>query len=169
MASTLAKNSNIIGNVLFLLLFCYTICYSSGFPKLPTLQLIMFEVNYSRNKPLAPQWSWCMCAGRSASVLWVWSRVSVPGAEDVSRGERSHDASSGHGGSPGEVTHTLPASISRCSSSISDTLCTVWPCPLWWWSGNSGQHTTSDSRPHEMLESPSTSSSSPRSSSLKLL
>jgi len=44
MASTLAKNTNIIGNVLFLLLFCYTICYSSGFPKLPTLQLIVFEV-----------------------------------------------------------------------------------------------------------------------------
>ena len=44
MSSTLAKNSNIIGNALFLLLFCYTVCYSSGFPKLPTLQLIVFEV-----------------------------------------------------------------------------------------------------------------------------
>ena len=46
MSSTLAKNSNMIGNALFLLLFCYTVCYSSGFPKLPTLQLIVFEVNY---------------------------------------------------------------------------------------------------------------------------
>ena len=49
MSSTLAKNSNIIGNALFLLLFCYTVCYSSGFPKLPTLQLIVFEVNCSQH------------------------------------------------------------------------------------------------------------------------
>ena len=71
MASTLAKNSNIIGNVLFLLLFCYTICYSSGFPKLPTLQLIMFEVNYSRNNSPSTDTMIMMFAFRSQFFCFV--------------------------------------------------------------------------------------------------
>ena len=111
----------------------------------------------------------CICSGRSPPVLWVWPRVSVPGAEDVSCCERGHDAAPGHGWPSGKVTLCSLLSSFRRSSFISDTLCTQWLCPPSSWSGSSAQLTISGSRQLEMSESPSTSSSCPHFSSLKLL